>query len=147
MAPHRIHIVSGPMLVEPDVAAVRPAQLCELLLECANSRFVLAVALGVRHQDSDAPYATWLLRARGERPCRHATEQRDELTPSHSITSSASSCNALGTSMPSNRAVCALMTNSNLLDCKTGRSPGLAPLRICPVYTPTRRYASARSVP
>ena len=43
----------------------------------------------------------------------------------------ASSCG--GTSMPSSLAVCALMTNSNLLDCKTGRSAGFAPLRICPV--------------
>src|SRR6516165_4428171 len=84
MAPHRIHIVSGPMLVEPDVAAVRPAQLCELLLECANSRFVLAVALGVRHQDSDAPYPTWLLRARRQRPRSGRTaNQFDEVTAFH----------------------------------------------------------------
>src|SRR5262249_45466169 len=50
-----------------------------------------------------------------------------------SIISSATNCNELGTSMPSNLAACALMTNSNLLDCKTGRSVGFAPLRICPV--------------
>src|SRR5262245_11829355 len=30
-------------------------------------------------------------------------------------------------------AVCMLITNSNLVDCKTGRSAGLAPLRIWPV--------------
>jgi hypothetical protein len=48
----------------------------------------------------------------------------------YSITSSASSCNALGTSTPSNLAVCALMTNSNLVDCTTGKSAGFAPLRI-----------------
>src|SRR5262245_64314758 len=50
--------------------------------------------------------------------------------PHHSITSSASNCNALGTSMPSNLAVCRLMTSSNLVDCTTGKSPGFAPLRI-----------------
>src|SRR6516164_10758504 len=106
MAPHRIHIVSGPMLVEPDVAAVRPAQLCELLLECANSRFVLAVALGVRHQDSDAPYATWLLRARRERASRRASDQRDELAPpNHSITSSARPSSESGKVRPNVLAV------------------------------------------
>ena len=31
------------------------------------------------------------------------------------------------------RAVCRLMMNSNLVDCKTGRSAGLAPLRMLPV--------------
>src|SRR5213083_1041351 len=35
----------------------------------------------------------------------------------------------LGTSRPSARAVCRLITNSNLVDCKTGRSAGFAPLR------------------
>src|SRR5262249_31916254 len=88
-----------------------------------------------RTQVTDGWQLRALLRARPERPrCCRTTEQRDEVAPPHhSITSSASSCNALGTSMPSNLAACALMTNSNLLDCKTGRSAGFAPLRICPV--------------
>jgi hypothetical protein len=47
----------------------------------------------------------------------------------HSITS-ASNWIELGTSRPSALAVCRLMTNSNLVDCKTGRSAGFAPLRI-----------------
>jgi ABC-type uncharacterized transport system substrate-binding protein len=34
---------------------------------------------------------------------------------------------------PSALAVCRLMTNSNLVDCKTGRSVGLAPVRMLPV--------------
>jgi len=33
---------------------------------------------------------------------------------------------------PSALAVLRLMTNSNVVGCSTGRSPGLAPLRICP---------------
>src|SRR5262249_30088616 len=53
--------------------------------------------------------------------------------PHHSITSSASNWIELGTSRPSALAVCRLMTNSNLVDCSTGRSAGFAPLRICPV--------------
>src|SRR5262244_4161251 len=53
--------------------------------------------------------------------------------PHHSITSSASNWSALGTSRPSNLAACALMTNSNLVDCTTGRSAGFAPFKIRPV--------------
>src|SRR5262245_15667735 len=71
-----------------------------------------------------------LLRARRERPRGRATEQRYERAPPHSITSSASSWIELGTSMPSALAVCRLMTNWNFVDCSTGRSAGLAPLRI-----------------
>jgi hypothetical protein len=40
----------------------------------------------------------------------------------HSITSSASNCNELGTSMPSALAVLRLITNSYLVGCWTGRS-------------------------
>jgi hypothetical protein len=47
-----------------------------------------------------------------------------------SINSSASNCIELGTSRPSALAVCRLMTNSNLVDCKIGKSAGFAPLRI-----------------
>ena len=86
-------------------------------------------------EEADPQHLARLLRACRERPrncC--AAEQRDELAPfelsTHSITSSASNCSELGTSMPSALAVCKLMTNSNLVDCVTGRSAGLAPLRI-----------------
>src|SRR5262245_28251490 len=40
---------------------------------------------------ADPPHPTALLRARSERPSRRAAEQRDELAPLHSITSSAHS--------------------------------------------------------
>src|SRR6516162_3386380 len=58
-----------------------------------------------------------------------AAEQRDELAPPHSITSSARASSVGGTSMPSALAVCRLITNSNLVACNTGRSAGCAPLR------------------
>src|SRR5262245_51891244 len=51
----------------------------------------------------------------------------------HSITSSARASSVGGTSRPSIRAVSALMTSSNLIDCTTGRSAGLAPLSMRPV--------------
>src|SRR5262249_55552426 len=75
-----------------------------------------------------------LLRARREGPRnRRAPEQRDEFPPPHSMTSSAATSSLSGTVKPSILAVEALMTNSNLVACKTGRSVGLAPLRIRPV--------------
>jgi hypothetical protein len=51
----------------------------------------------------------------------------------YSITASAMASSIGGTSMPSVLAVCKLMANVNLVDCWTGRSAGLAPLRMLPV--------------
>jgi hypothetical protein len=51
----------------------------------------------------------------------------------YSITSSASASSLSGTETPSDFAVLRLSTNSNLVDCSTGRSAGFAPLRIFPV--------------
>ena len=48
----------------------------------------------------------------------------------HSITSSARASRVGGTSRPSALAVLRLMTNSNLVDCMTGRSAGFSPLRM-----------------
>jgi CheY-like chemotaxis protein len=51
----------------------------------------------------------------------------------HSITSSAIASTPGGMVSPSALAVFRLMTSSNLVGCKTGRSAGLSPLRIRPV--------------
>jgi hypothetical protein len=53
-------------------------------------------------------------------------------TSAYSITSSAIASSDGGTVMPSILAVWALMTKSNLDACTTGRSAGLAPLRMRP---------------
>src|SRR5262249_19011159 len=55
---------------------------------------------------ADGPHALALLRARRERPRRRAAEQRDELAPLHSITSSARASSVGGTSstLAANRA-------------------------------------------
>ena len=74
-----------------------------------------------------------LLRARCERPCCCAADERNELPPPHSITSSASASSLSGTVSPSALAVLRLMIKSSLVGCRTGRSAGLAPLRIRPV--------------
>src|SRR6516162_4704517 len=57
-------------------------------------------------------------------------EQRDELAPLHSITSSARASNVAGTSRPSAFAVFRLITSSYLVGACTGRSPGFSPLRM-----------------
>src|SRR5215472_13801130 len=56
-----------------------------------------------------------------------AAEKRNELPPSHSITSSASCWSLSGTSRPKALAVLRLITSSNLVGCSTGNSAGLAP--------------------
>jgi hypothetical protein len=72
-------------------------------------------------------------RARHNRPRRRrAAEQRDERAAIHSITSSVRARSCGGTVMPSILAASALMTNSNFDACITGRSMGLAPLRMRP---------------
>jgi hypothetical protein len=55
---------------------------------------------------------------------------RRRASPSYSITSSAVASSDGGTGRPSVLAVLRLITSSNLVGCKTGRSAGLAPLRI-----------------
>src|SRR5262249_48988234 len=73
-----------------------------------------------------------LLPARRKRPCCRAAEERYERAAFHSITSSARASSVGGISIPNMRAVCTLMTSSNLADCSTGKSAGLAPLRMRP---------------
>ena len=86
---------------------------------------------GQQHAYAAHPLA--LLRAHRQRPRRRAGNKRDELAPLHSITSSARASTAGRISKPSAFAVLRLITNSNLVDCITGRSAGFSPLRIRPV--------------
>jgi hypothetical protein len=73
--------------------------------------------------------------------CR-AAEQRDELAPLHSMTSSASASSIGGISRPSALAALRLITISNLVGCSTGRSAGLVPFKILITYVAARRYKS-----
>src|SRR5262245_12889213 len=68
-----------------------------------------------------------LLRPRRRRPNCRAAEQRDELAPPHSITSSARTRIDVGTSRPSALAVLRLMISSTLVACWTGKSAGFSP--------------------
>jgi hypothetical protein len=66
------------------------------------------------------------------RLCAISGREQTQQTHSYSITSSATASRVGGTVRPSIRAVWLLMTNSNFDDCTTGKSAGLAPLRIRP---------------
>ena len=82
---------------------------------------------GIEEPDPGGPLRS--LRLRRERPtCHRAPEQRDELAPPHSITSSACASSVAGTSRPSALAVCRLNTNSNLAARITGRLAGVSTL-------------------
>jgi len=62
---------------------------------------------------------------------RRAAEQRYERASLHSIVSSARSRIPVGIVMPSALAALRLTTISNVVDCCTGSSASLAPLRMC----------------
>jgi hypothetical protein len=62
------------------------------------------------------------------------TEQRDELAPFHSITSSARPSSVAATARPSALAVFKLITSSNIVGCCTGRLAGCSPLSIRSTY-------------
>ena len=117
--------------------------LCLLVLDTDQRR--LAVLIGKQHLER---------RIGKQRDAYDGGEDRDELRtqPSaelkqrcnvrdqrgnfraldHSITLSARSSSAAGSSRPSALAVLRLITISNLVGCSTGRSAGFAPLRMRP---------------
>jgi hypothetical protein len=64
---------------------------------------------------------------------REQMQQSAGTIPIYSTTSSAIASNPDGISIPSARAVCKLMVNSNLVVCCTGISAGFAPCRTLPV--------------
>src|SRR5262249_52867123 len=126
--------VAHPAILDPQVASVQPPQLPQSAFERGDTRLRFRVVGGHRHQRDDASPAAALLRTRRERPRRGgAPEQREDLAPFHSTHSTAATSSLSGTVRPSIRAVGWLITNSNLLDCTTGRSAGFAPLRMRPV--------------
>ena len=122
-----VGVASRPAGVDPHVAAaVQPN--CRSPCRNAARRACASGLSWPSHEDADAPHRSRLLRACGERPRsgRTAAEQRDELAPSHSITSSARASSIGGTSKPSAFAVLRLITSSYLVGACTGRSAGFA---------------------
>jgi hypothetical protein len=89
---------------------------------------------GAFGNDEDAP-ASETLHDSGPSRSRHAVGRFDPeaaIRLSYSTTSSARARIEGGTVRPSALAVLRLTTSSNLVGCSTGRSAGLAPLRILP---------------
>src|SRR5438132_13586632 len=119
-----------PAGIDTHVAAFAPAQFLQLSQKRRDLDACLRIALGNLKEHTDPPHPLPLLRARRERPCHRAAEQRDELASLHSITSSASASSLSGIWRPSALAVFRLMASSNFVGCCTGRSAGLAPLKM-----------------
>src|SRR5215470_16659313 len=114
---------------EPDVAPFNPSQLLQRLLECRIAGCGTEIA-DTAH-DADAPHSLGLLRARRARPRDYrAAEQRDEVAPSHSITSSARVSIVGGMLKRRSLAALTLITSSNFTGCSIGRLPGASPLKI-----------------
>src|SRR5262245_31210619 len=118
-----IVLVLGEAVDDCYVLALHIADVFEAQAECAQT-----VRHRVRRSGIKEPNHRHgrLLRAHRERPRgRRAAEQRYEVAPAdHSITSSASASSLSGIWRPSAFAVFRLITNSNLVGCWTGSSPG-----------------------
>src|SRR5262249_59934321 len=76
-----------------------------------------------------------------------AAEQRDELAPFHSITSSARASSVGGMASRIAFAVTELTTRSNLVGCSTGISPAFAPRKILSTSSAARRHMSGQFGP
>src|SRR5215472_17273670 len=124
-------LVLRPAILNRHILALDVAGFTNALPEGGQK----ACTIGRRPRAAEQSYHRhrWLLRARRERPGRCASEQCDELPPSHSITSSASASSLSGIWRPSAFAVLRLMINSSFVACMTGRSAGFSPLRMRPV--------------
>src|SRR5262245_736571 len=123
-------MIFGPAVFDGDVSTLDKAGFGQPSAE--SRRQCLRITRGPAADKSDHRHCR-LLPPRREWPRRRAAEQRDELAPPHSITSSAATCSVGGTARPSALAVLRFITNSNLVGCKTGKSAGFSPLRIRPV--------------
>src|SRR5262249_36594006 len=94
------------------VAALDVTGFAQPLAKCGDGPRV--AALGRSGVDEPDHRHRRLLRAHRERPRSRAAEQRDELPPLHSITSSARASSIGGTSRSRALAVLRLMTSSYL---------------------------------
>jgi hypothetical protein len=78
-------VVATPSIVDPHVVADSPAQLLQSLMESCEARLSFSIIGDGVHEHADPPHPLRLLRAGRERPRHCATEQRDELAPSHAM--------------------------------------------------------------
>src|SRR5262249_5894869 len=103
---------------------------------------------GTKPQPSESRDLARLLRACRERPRgSRAGEQRDELAPLHSITSSARNKSDVETDSHRACAVHMFSTVTTFAGRSIGNSAGLAPRRTFPASTPVNRYRFSRFGP
>src|SRR5262249_11197719 len=88
IGPDILRIARAPDDVDPCIAMVYPARLLQPPTKCSNADARVGSAFDP-HQRADEAHALALLRARRERPCDAAGEERNERAALHSITSSA----------------------------------------------------------
>ena len=127
---------------QPIIATLRPAVFDRHILSLDIAGFAQSLAERGHKRCSRAGRSRCevadyrhrlLLRAHGARCCYRAAHQEHQLAAfHHSMTSSARARIDGGTVRPSALAVLRLTTSSNVVGCWTGRSAGLAPLRIFP---------------
>src|SRR5262249_24392794 len=122
-----IDLILGPTVFDRNILALDIAIILQALAKCGQHNVPERARLAVEERDHrHRP----LLRARRERPCRRAADQRDEIAPlHHSITSSARASTDDGRSRPRALAVLRLITSSYLVGACTGRSAGFSPFR------------------
>src|SRR5262249_48886614 len=123
-----LRFIIRPPIFDLYVATFKETGFVKPLAECCHQR-------GARLRRSRIEIADHmngrLLRGGGGWPCwRRAAEQRDEIAPRHSITSSARASRLSGTVRPSAFAVLRLIASSYLVGACTGRSAGFSPLRM-----------------
>src|SRR5262245_54171760 len=103
-----IGVVGRKAPIEPDIATLNPAQLREPIALKNTIGWVTT------HQYPDPPHPPVLLRPSRQRPYRRS-ESRNELPPSHSITSSAMASSLEGISRLRALAVLRLRISCNLV--------------------------------
>src|SRR5262249_4328185 len=119
-----------------------PAELRDPLHQGRHSGLTFRIVRGEStKENAEAPHPLTLLPARCNRPCRRAAGERNEFAAvdahAHSIISSACAEKLGGRLKPVACAVLRLITSSNLVGSRTGRSVVLAPLRTFPTYVPS----------
>src|SRR6516225_1778052 len=92
-----------------SIAVAAQTEFLQGLRERYDARLTFRLVSAVVHQHADAAHSAGLLRASAERPCRRAAQECDELSPPHSITSSARASSVGGTWRPSALAVLTLI--------------------------------------
>src|SRR6516164_2380611 len=131
-----IVVTLRPAVFDRDVLAFDVAGFLQTLAERANEVRIRSGRSAMKITDH---WNNRSLRARRERPCGRAAEQRDERAPLHSITSSAATSSLSGTVRPSALAVLRLITRTSLTGAWTGSSFGFAPLRMRSALIAARR--------